>query len=115
MNITPDKIPKKRPRYLLGKVVGVGVIIFVGYIAFSWMATKQNIEEFCSEITPNAVVADIQAKALATGLRFFSPNIANENGQFLALVTSSTVFGRYVCEIEHDGTVVTKTQFQFND
>ena len=115
MTTQPETTPKKRTGPLLGKAVGTGIIVFLGYLVFTWMATKRDIEKFCTETLPGSAVADAQAKARATGLRFYSSGTADANGRFHAPVTSSAVFGRYVCEVEHDGKVVTRTRLQFND
>ena len=115
MTATPETISKKRTRLPLGKALGIGLIVFFGYIIFSWVDTKRSIEKLCFETPSGSVVADVRAKALATGLHFYSPDTANENGRFLAFITSSAVFGRYVCEVEHDGKVITRTRLQFND
>ena len=91
------------------------MIAYLGYIVFAWVTTKRDIENYCSETRAGSVIADERARALAVGLRLYSPSTADVNGRFHALATSSAVWGRYVCEIEHDGKVVTRTRFQFND
>ncbi|MDD2271761.1 MAG: hypothetical protein PHP95_01130 [Desulfuromonadaceae bacterium] len=77
----------------------------------TWYQTRKNLLRYCREVTAGTSLVSAKEKASQSGFRFSNYSSADHK----ALVTSSGVMGRYVCEIEHDGKLVVKTRINFND
>ena len=89
--------------------------LWVGFTAVSWVLGRQAVERYCTGLAPGATIERARDKARAEGLRFPARVTAPPAGDGIALVTSSDVFGRYVCEVRHDGKKVTGAALQFVD
>ena len=91
------------------------VVAVAGYAAFSWFTARNEVREYCSGLKAGTDVATMKSLAASRGLRLVSPNRADGQGRFTALVTSSGTMGRYVCTVEHDGSKVIGTRLDFHD
>jgi hypothetical protein len=91
------------------------VVAIVGYSIFTWMQAKNELQQYCSQLSQGTSVDAAKGMALKRGLRFYSSQLPNSDGEYTALVTSSRVMGRYVCIVEHNGRTVTKTRLQSHD
>ncbi len=96
-------------------IVGILLVLIVGYSIFSWMRAKSELKQYCSQLAEGTSIDAAKSMALKRGLRFYSSQQPNSKGEYSALVTSSGVMGRYVCIVEHNGQTVKKVRLQFND
>jgi hypothetical protein len=106
------KRPKKS-RYLVRSLL-VLAVLWIGFTAVSWVLGRQAIERYCTGLEPGTGIVAARERALKVGLRF-PERFGTPGGENTAFVTSSDVFGRYVCEVRHDGENVTGTTMRFSD
>jgi hypothetical protein len=104
----------KRSRLLVRSLLFL-VLLWVGFTAVSWVQGRQAVERYCTGLAPGATIEQARDKARAEGLRFPARDTAPVAGEGIAFVTSSDVFGRYVCEVRHDGKNVTGAALRFVD
>ena len=90
-------------------------LIWVGFTAVSWVLGRQSVERYCTGLAPGATIEQALDEARAEGLRFPARAAVVPAGEGAVFVTSSAVFGRYVCEVRHDGKKVTGAALQFMD
>ena len=105
--------PKSR-RILVGLLASL-TCLWIGWTAISWVLGRQAVERYCTGLAPGATIERARDKARAEGLRFPARVTAPPAGDGIALVNSSDVFGRYVCEVRHDGKNVTGAALRFAD
>jgi flagellar basal body-associated protein FliL len=101
--------------YLILLILAAFMVAIVGYSIFSWTKAKSEVQQYCSQLSAGTSVEEAKSMALKRGLRFYSSQPPNSQGEYTALVTSSSVMGRYVCVVEHNGRTVTKARMQFKD
>ena len=89
--------------------------IVVALSVWNWFSTKRALADYALKVQPGTQVTEARTYARQKGLKYVASSYRDEAGRFHDLVTSSGVMGRYVCEIQHDGTVVVKVTRQFND
>lgn len=96
---------------------GLVIILVIGFAFFSWnwFSAKRSLADYVQKIQPGMQLAEAQAYAKQKGLKYKSFSRRNEAGLFTDYVMPDGVMGRFLCEIQHDGTVVVKVDRQFND
>jgi hypothetical protein len=110
---TKSERPKRR-RIFVG-LLAVLLCFWIGWTAISWVLGRQAVERYCTGLAPGATIEQARDEARAEGLRFPARNAAPPAGEGFAFVTSPDVFGRYVCEVSHDGKKVTGAALRFVD
>ena len=105
--------PKSR-RILVGLLASL-TCLWIGWTAISWVLGRQTVERYCTGLAPGATIEQARDEARAEGLRFPARVAVVPAGEGAVFVTSSAVFGRYVCEVRHDGKKVTGAALQFVD
>src|SRR5512139_3412539 len=96
-NQNEGKRPKKS-RFLARSLLFL-VLLCVGFTAVSWVLGRQAVERYCTGLAPGTTIEQAREKARAEGLRFPARDVARAAGEGIAFVTSTDVFGRYVCEV----------------
>lgn len=100
------------------KVLKVCLIILVMVVvsfAWNWFSSKKTLDDYVLKVQPGMQLTEARSYARKMGLKYIASSYGNEAGRFRDLVTASGVMGRYVCEIQHDGTLVIKVTRQFHD
>jgi len=112
-----DQNEGKRPKRsrLLARSLLFLILLWVGWTAVSWVLGRQAVERYCTGLVPEATIEQARDRARAEGLRFPARDAAPPAGEGVAFVTTSDVFGRYVCEVRHDGKNVTGAVLRFVD
>jgi hypothetical protein len=105
--------PKRRRMYV--GILVVLLCVWMGWTAISWVLARQAIERYCTGLAPGATIEQARDEARAEGLRFPARVAEPLAGEGSVFVTSSAVFGRYVCGVRHDGEKVTGVALQFVD
>lgn len=105
--------PKNR-RFVVGLLAAL-TCLWIGWTAISWVLGRQAVERYCTGLAPGATIEQARDEARAEGLRFPARDAAPPAGEGFAFVTSPDVFGRYVCEVRHDGKNVTGAALRFMD
>jgi len=111
--ITKSGRPKSR-RILVGLLASL-TCLWIGWAAISWVLGRQAVERYCTGLVPGSTIEQARDEAGAEGLRFPARVAVVPAGEEAVFVTSSAVFGRYVCEVRHDGNKVTGAAPQFMD
>jgi hypothetical protein len=91
------------------------LLLWVGFTAVSWVLGRQAVERYCTGLAPEATIEQARGEARAEGLRFPARVVVVPAGEGAVFATSSAVFGRYVCEVRHNGKKVTGAALQFVD
>jgi hypothetical protein len=104
----------KRTRIFVG-FLAVLLCLWIGWTAISWVLGRQAIERYCTGLAPGATIEQARDKARAEGLRYPARDVEPPAGEGAVIVTSPDVFGRYVCEVRHDGKKVTGAALRFAD
>lgn len=104
----------KRRRFFVGLLAAL-TCLWIGWTAISWVLGRQAVERYCTGLAPGATIEQARDEARAEGLRFPARVAEPLVGEGAVFVTSSAVFGRYVCEVRHDGEKVTGAALQFVD
>jgi hypothetical protein len=104
----------KRRRIFVG-LLAVLLCFWIGWTAISWVLGRQAVERYCTGLAPGATIEQARDEARAEGLRFPARLAVVPAGEGVVFVTSFAVFGRYVCEVRHDGKKVTGAALQFVD
>ena len=112
-NQNEGKRPKKS-RFLARSLLFL-LLLWVGFTAVSWVLGRQAVERYCMGLAPGATIEQARDEARAEGLRFPARVAVVPAGEGAVFVTSSAAFGRYVCEVRHDGKKVTGAALQFVD
>ena len=110
---TKSGLPKRR-RILVGLLAAL-TCLWIGWTAISWVLGRQAVERYCTGLAPGATIEQARDEARAEGLRFPTRVAVVPAGEGAVFVTSSAVFGRYVCEVRHDGENVTWAALRFVD
>ena len=94
------------------KIIGLLILIWVGYLVYGWIFSVKEIKRVCNEIQPGQskqeVVAIIEAGEY---LRYFESN-DTENSTKQLIVYSSESNARSICFIEHDGNVIINSKYR---
>jgi len=94
------------------KIIGLLILVWMGYLVYSWIFSVKEIKRVCSEIqagqSKQEVVAIIEAGKY---LRYVESNDTENSIQQL-IVFSSESHGRSTCFIEHDGSVIIKSEYR---
>ena len=114
MTIQNEGKRPKKSRFLARSLLLLA-LIWVGFTAVSWVLGRQAVERYCTGLAPGATIEQAREKARAEGLRFPARDMAPPGREGIAVVTSTDVFGRYVCEVRHDGKNVTGAALRFLD
>ena len=104
----------KRRRIFVG-LLAAFLCLWIGWTAISWVLGRQAVERYCTGLAPGATIEQARDRARSEGLRFPARVAAVPAGERAVFVTSSAVFGRYVCEVRHDGEKVTGAALRFVD
>jgi hypothetical protein len=105
--------PKKR-RILYGVLLFLA-LLWICFTAVSWVLGRQTIERYCTGLAPGATIEQARDRARYEGLRFPTGGASAAAGEGVVMVTSPDVFGRYVCEVRHNGRTVTGAALRFTD
>lgn len=100
------------------KILKVFLIILVMVVvsfAWNWVSAKKRLDDYVHKVRPGMQLAEARSYARKMGLKYVASSYGNEAGRFRDLVTASGVMGRYVCEIQHDGTTAIKVTQKFHD
>ena len=112
-NQNEGKRPKKS-RFLAQSILFL-VLLWVGFMAVSWVLGRQAVERYCTGLAPGTTIEQARERARAERFRFPARDMAPPAGEGVAFVTSADVMGRYVCEVRHDGKNVTGAALRFLD
>ena len=100
----------KKPSRVL-KIVTALIAIFVGSVFIdSWFLEPNRIHEVCETIYSGAPTSDIFTKAEELKIKLIETRPNDKEVNYITLHGGS--FGRYVCEIQHDGNSVVKSEFK---
>jgi hypothetical protein len=102
----------------MNKMLKVFIIILVIVIAsfsWSWFHTKKKLDDYVHKVQPGMQLTEVRTYARQMGVKYVVSSHRDEAGHFSDLVTASGVMGRYVCEVQHDGTVVIQVTKRFHD
>jgi hypothetical protein len=105
--------PKKRR--ILYWVLLFLTLLWICFTAVSWVLGRQTIERYCTGLAPGATIEQARDQARYEGLSFPTGGAAAAAGEGVVMVTSPDVFGRYVCEVRHNGQAVTGAALRFMD
>lgn len=96
-------------------LIGLLILIYVGYFFYSWKSSVDELKLVCSEIEKGqkklGVIKIIESSKY---LRYFESNDKNSNKKYLIIVSNANM-GRYTCIVEHDGEVVIKSDLTHSD
>ena len=100
----------KNPSRLL-KIVTALIAVFIGSVFIdSWFLEPNRIEHVCDKIQVGAPSSEIFNKAKEFNMRFIE---SRSNDKEVSLITlHGGAFGKYVCEIQHDGSHVVSSEFK---
>jgi hypothetical protein len=104
----------KKRRILYGVLLSL-TLLWICFTAVSWVHGRQTIERYCMGLAPGATIEQARGQAGYEGLRFPTGSAAPAAGEGVVMVTSPDVFGRYVCEVRHNGRTVTGAALRFMD
>lgn len=100
--------------------IGLGLALVLlglaGVTFISFRVGGTNMETYCAGLTPGLPVKEVELSARREGYRFH-PGVESESGaaERVALVTSGSTMGRFVCEVRHDGSQVVGARYVVND
>jgi hypothetical protein len=114
MTIQNEGKRPKKSRFLAQSILFL-VLLWVGFMAVSWVLGRQAVERYCTGPAPGTTIEQARDRARAEGLRFPARDMTPPAGEGIAFVTSADVMGRYVCEVRHDGKNVTGAALRFAD
>ena len=97
------------------KTLVILLAIAAAPFVWSWFSSRKALADYVLKVQPGMQVTEARSYARQKGLKYVASPHSDEAGRFHDLVTSSGVMGRYVCEIQNDGTVVVKVTRRFND
>ncbi|MDD5286664.1 MAG: hypothetical protein PHD54_12465, partial [Desulfuromonadaceae bacterium] len=100
MTTSDQKNKKTLINFCLISILALLVVSF----GWSWFYSKKKLVEFSLKVHPGMQLIEARSYARQVGLKYVISSRRDELGRFRDLVTASGVMGRYVCEIQHDGT-----------
>ena len=91
------------------KLMGLLILIYVGYFFYSWKSSVGEIKLVCSEIKKGQKKQEV-IKIIESSkyLRYIESNDKKSNKKYIIIVSNANM-GRYTCSVEHDGEVVIKS------
>jgi hypothetical protein len=99
----------------LSRVVVLILAIVIMLFIWSWFSSKKELAAYVQKVQPGMQVTEARSYAGQMGLKYVAASQRGESDTYRDLVTSTGVMGRYVCEIQHDGTVVVKVTSTLHD
>ena len=100
----------KKPSRAL-KIVTALIAVFIGSVFIdSWLLEPNRIEHMCSEIQVDVSISEVFTKASEFNLRLIESRPEGKEINFITI--HGGAFGRYVCEIQHDGSHVVKSVYK---
>ena len=100
----------KKPSRVL-KIVTVLIAIFVGSVFIdSWFLEPNRIHEVCETIHAGAPTSEVFTKAEEFNTRLIESQSNDKEVNYITLHGGS--FGKFVCEIQHDGSSVVRSEFK---
>lgn len=100
----------KKPSLFL-KIITALIAVFIGSVFIdSWLLEPNRIDHVCSAILAGTPTSDVFAKAEEYNVRLVESRPVDKDLKYITLHGGS--FGGYVCEIQHDGNLVVKSEFK---
>jgi len=100
----------KKPSRVL-KIVTALIAIFVGSVFIdSWFLEPNRINQVCETIHTGSPTSDVFTKAEEFNIRLLETRPNDKEVNYITLHGGS--FGGYVCEIQHDGSHVVRSEFK---
>ena len=97
------------------KLIGVLILIYVGYFFYTWKASADEIKLVCSEIQTRQNKQDvIDIVEASKYLRYIESSDKKNNKHYLVIISDAS-FGRHTCWVEHDGKAVMKSDLVYSD
>ena len=101
---------------IIGGALALLLMAIVGVVVIGFVTGESNMEDYCVTVSPGAVIKDVELSAQQHGYRYHKGVEPKAGaGEYVSLVTSGATMGRFVCEIHHDGSRVSKTRYVHND
>lgn len=96
-------------RKRISGVVGLVLMIGLGWIVWPFMTSPSEIEGFCKSLAAGTSIAQVQAQAAQRGYRISSL----VEGR--AFVHEPQSFGRYTCNLQFSSAGLVSSVYSFND
>jgi len=97
------------------KLIGLLILIYVGYFFYSWKSSVEEIKLVCREIqkgqNKQEVIDIIESSKY---LRHIESSDKKNINHYLIILSDANM-GRYTCSVEHDGKVVIKSDLTHLD
>lgn len=96
------------------KIIGLLILIWIGYLVYTWIFSVKEIKRVCNEIQPGQSKQEVVAIIEAGKYLRYTESSEKENSRQLLIVFSSESQGRSTCFIEYDGNVIIKSEYMLD-
>jgi hypothetical protein len=97
----------------MAKIIGCFVVGYLLFMIVMWGYSAQQIKQVCGQVNVGMSVTELQQRVVnATVIK---RRERKDGLQTALLLHSSYSFGRYTCDIHHDGQRVTRVRYSFLD
>lgn len=97
------------------KIIGLLIIIGIGYYVYNWKASVDEIKLVCSEISKGQNIQEVIHLIESSKYLKYSDSNFEDNELQQLMIFSKANMGRYACWIEHDTKVVITSHFSYSD
>jgi len=94
------------------KLIGLLILIWIGYLVYTWIFSVKEIKRVCNEIQPGQSKQEVAAIVEAGKYLRYVESSEKENSRQHLIIFSSESHGRSTCFIEHDGSVIIKSEYR---
>ena len=101
---------------IIAGVLALLLVAIAGVVVIGFVGGESNMEAYCVGVSSGTAIKDVELSAREKGYRLHAGiETKPGSGEYTSLITSSATMGRFVCEIHHDGSRVSKTRYVHND
>ena len=97
------------------KLIGVLILIYVGYFFYSWKSSIDEIKLVCGEMQKGQKMLEVINIIESSRYLRHKDSSDTESNKKSIIIVSNANMGRYTCDVEHDGEVVIKSSLTYLD
>lgn len=97
----------------MAKIIGGFIVGYLLFMIAMWGYSAQQIKQICHQVNVGMNVTELQQRVANAAV--IKGQERKDGQQTALLLHSSYSFGRYTCDIRHDGQRVTQVRYSFLD
>ena len=94
------------------KIIGLVFFIWIGYLAYGWVASTKEIQHVCGQIRAGQSKQEVIDLIQAGKYLLHFETDSDSNAEPRLIIYSRECHGKYTCSVEFDGGIVIRSDFK---